>query len=69
MEKGKTDKGALRELAEQFNMKTCAIVTLDDIIEFLHNRPIDGKIYIDDEMLDRVSEYWSQYGCTLKIQE
>ncbi|MHA1521149.1 MAG: orotate phosphoribosyltransferase [Promethearchaeota archaeon] len=64
MEKGRTDKGALSELAEQFSMKTCAIVTLDDIIEFLHNRPIDGKVYLDDEMLARVSEYRAQYGCT-----
>ncbi len=65
MEKGRTDKGALSELADQFSMKTCAIVTLDDIIEFLHNRSIDGKVYIDDEMLARVSEYRAQYGCTL----
>lgn len=64
MEKGKTDKGALKELAEQFNMKTCAIVTLDEIIEFLHNREIDNKILIDDQMLKNINKYRQKYGCT-----
>ncbi|WP_371804004.1 orotate phosphoribosyltransferase [Candidatus Lokiarchaeum ossiferum] len=63
MEKGKTEKGALVELADQFNMKTCAIVTLDEIIEHLHNNPIEGKVIIDDNMKQRIDEYRAIYGC------
>lgn len=64
-EKGRTDKGALRELAEQFHMKTCAIVTLDEIMEYLHNREINGRIYITDEILQKINEYREKYGCQL----
>ncbi|RLC55371.1 MAG: orotate phosphoribosyltransferase [Candidatus Cloacimonadota bacterium] len=63
MEKGRTEKGALKELADQFNMKTCAIVTLDEIVEYLYNREINGKIYITDEVLKEIQNYRAQYGC------
>jgi orotate phosphoribosyltransferase len=62
MEKGQSDRGALVELAEQYNMKTCAIVTLDEIVEHLLNRPIAGKIIIDDEMKSRIDDYREIYG-------
>ncbi|MHA2001648.1 MAG: orotate phosphoribosyltransferase [Promethearchaeota archaeon] len=62
MEKGKTDKGALSELHEEFDMKTCAIVTLDEIISYLHNKSIDGQILIDDDMKKRIEEYRNLYG-------
>ncbi|MHA1647198.1 MAG: orotate phosphoribosyltransferase, partial [Promethearchaeota archaeon] len=62
MEKGKTDKGALSELHEEFDMKTCAIVTLDEIISYLHNKSIDGQVLIDDDMKNRIEEYRALYG-------
>ena len=63
MEKGKTEKGALAELADQFNMKTCAIVTLDEIVEHLQTTSIDGEIIIDEEMKQRIDDYRAIYGC------
>ncbi len=62
MEKGLTEKNALKELRDQYNFKTCAIVTLDEIIEFLHNKEINGKVYIDDEMKGKIDEYRAKYG-------
>ena len=62
MEKGRTEKSALKELRDQYNIKTCAIVTLDEIIEFLHNKEINGKIYIDDNIKKKIDEYRAKYG-------
>jgi orotate phosphoribosyltransferase len=62
MEKGATDKGALAEIRESFGMKTFAIVTLEEIIEHLHNKNIDGKVVLDDTIKKRIDEYRIQYG-------
>lgn len=62
MEKGRTQKSALKEIRDQYNIRTCAIVTLDEIIEFLHNQDINGKVYIDDEMKQNIDEYRAKYG-------
>ncbi|MHA1721435.1 MAG: orotate phosphoribosyltransferase, partial [Promethearchaeota archaeon] len=58
----RTEKSALKELRDQYNIKTCAIVTLDEIIEFLHNKEINGKIYIDDNIKKKIDEYRAKYG-------
>ena len=62
MEKGRSQKNALKEIRDQYNIKTCAIVTLDEIIEFLHNKEINGKVYIDDEMKHKIDDYRAKYG-------
>ena len=38
------------------------IVTVREIISFLHNREIDGKVYIDDAMKARMEAYLAEYG-------
>ena len=62
MEKGKGEKTALKELEETFNFETCAIVTMEEVVEYLHNRSIDGVIYIDDEMRASIKAYYEIYG-------
>ncbi len=62
MEKGQTDKSALTELSEEFGISTIAIVNLDEIVECLYNKPIDGQIIINDEIKSRIDEYRSLYG-------
>ena len=62
MEKGSGEKSALMEIRETFGMKTFAIVTLQDIIAFLHGRDIDGKIIIDNAMLAKINRYRQEYG-------
>ncbi|MCT4542281.1 MAG: orotate phosphoribosyltransferase [Vallitalea sp.] len=61
MEKGQGEVSALNELEEKFSMKTCAIVTMDEVVEHLYNKEINGKVLIDDEMKDRINEYYSIY--------
>jgi orotate phosphoribosyltransferase len=62
MEKGQNDVSALKELEQEFGLKTQAIVTMEEIIEYLHNRPIEGVVYIDDEIKGRIDEYYEIYG-------
>lgn len=61
-EKGKGEKSALQEIAENYGMKTCAIVTMKEVVEHLYNRPYKGKVIIDDELKGRIDEYYRQYG-------
>lgn len=62
MERGKGDKSALVELRDEFSIETFSIVTLDEIVNYLHNREIDGEIVLGDETLGRINEYRSIYG-------
>ncbi|MCC8122063.1 MAG: orotate phosphoribosyltransferase, partial [Oscillospiraceae bacterium] len=36
--------------------------TVREIITFLHNRPVDGRVYIDDATKARMEEYLAEYG-------
>ena len=49
------------EIKNEFGISVHSIVTVVDIIDYLHNREIDGKIYIDDEIKKRMDEYISKY--------
>lgn len=61
MEKGKGEKTAIQEVYEEFGIVTYPIVTVREIIDILHNNPVDGKIYIDDDMKARMEAYMEQY--------
>jgi orotate phosphoribosyltransferase len=61
MEKGQGEESALNELADKFNMKTCAIVTMDEVVEHLYNREINGQVLIDDEMKKSIEDYYNIY--------
>lgn len=62
MERGTGTKGALSELKDEFNIPAFSIVSLAEIIEHLHNRPVDGKVVLNDDILERIKEYRKLYG-------
>ena len=64
MERGSTSLSALAQLREEFGIRTCAIVTLDEIVTYLHNREIEEKIVLDEVLYDRICEYRKIYGAT-----
>ena len=51
-----------RKEAKDHGIAVYPIVTVREIIAFLHNREIDGKVYIDDEMKAKMEAYLEQYG-------
>jgi orotate phosphoribosyltransferase len=62
MERGTKNCSTLDELRQDYGIKVCPIVTVKEIISFLHNNPIDGKVYIDDDMKARMEAYLAEYG-------
>lgn len=62
MEKGKGEKSALEEIKELYGMETTAIVTMNEVIEHLYNRPYKGKIIIDDTIKAAIDAYYEIYG-------
>jgi orotate phosphoribosyltransferase len=64
MERGTSALSALAQIREEFGIRTAAIVTLDDIIGHLHNRPIGGKVVLDDAIYGRIIEYRRIYGAS-----
>lgn len=64
MERGKGDKGALQEIAEQYGLQTTAIVTMEEVVSHLHNRPYKGKVIIDDTLKEAIDAYYKQYGAS-----
>ncbi|MDY4720533.1 MAG: orotate phosphoribosyltransferase, partial [Clostridium paraputrificum] len=53
---------ALVELQEKYGFKACAIVTMEEVIEYLYNREVNGKVIINDEIKARIDSYYEQYG-------
>ena len=62
MERGTGSKGALSELRDEFSIPAFSIVSLAEIIEHLHNKEVDGKVILDDNILERINEYRKTYG-------
>lgn len=62
MEKGASNKSAFQELQEQYGLRTHAIVTMQEVVQHLHNNNINGKVIIDDEMKQKIEEYYKLYG-------
>ena len=62
MERGTRDCTTLDELREDCGIQVYPIVTIRDVIDCLHNQPVDGNLYIDDAMRRRMEDYLDQYG-------
>ncbi len=62
MERGTRDCSTLDELREDYGIQVCPIVTVREVMEYLHNRPVDGKVYIDDGTRGRMEDYLARYG-------
>jgi len=43
-------------------IRVYSIVNLDEVIEVLYNKPVEGNIYIDDEKMKIIKEYRATYG-------
>ena len=56
-ERGKGDKGALEEIKDLYGFDTAAIVSMDEIVDYLVERNV-----IDDELKSRIDAYYVEYG-------
>ena len=53
---------ALDEIREDYGFPTSAIVTMDEVQEYLYNRPIEGKVLIDKKIKKSLDSYYAEYG-------
>ena len=61
-ERGTGSCSALQELQEAYGIRVFPLVTVREIMAHLHNRPVDGRVYIDDATLAAMEGYLAQYG-------
>ena len=62
IERGQGEKSALTEFSEKNVLKTTAIVTMEEVVEHLYNKPYKGKVIIDDKLKAAIEAYYDQYG-------
>ena len=63
MERGlDTEKSALEEIKDKYGFDANAIVTMEEVVSCLYNKPYHGTIYIDDELKASIDAYYEQYG-------
>ena len=62
MERGQGTKSALAEIQERYGLQTSAIVTMEEVVEHLYDRPYKGRVIIDDAMKAAIDAYYEQYG-------
>ena len=54
---------ALDEIKENYGFDARAIVTMEEVVEHLHNRECQGRVVIDDTIKAAIDAYYEQYGC------
>lgn len=65
MERGlDSEKSALAEIREKYGFDADAIVTMEEVVEFLYNKPYKGSVYIDDTLKGAIDTYYEQYGAS-----
>lgn len=62
MEKNNEGKNALKAIEDDFGIPMFTIVNLDEVIEALYNKKVNGKVYIDDKMMEVIRKYRAEYG-------
>ena len=56
------EKSALEEIKETYGFDANAIVSMEEVVEYLYNKEVDGKVVIDDEIKAAIDAYYEQYG-------
>jgi orotate phosphoribosyltransferase len=62
MERGSGELNALGELRQLLGAPAFAIVTIDEVTQWLRGRKVDGRVVLDQDTYQRVQEYRREYG-------
>lgn len=55
-------KSALDEVSETYGFPASAIVTMEEVVEALYNKPVNGQVVIDDQIKAAIDTYYETYG-------
>ena len=62
-EKGQeSDGSALDEIRDRYGFEAKAIVTMQEVVEHLYNKPIDGEVILGKDIKKAIDEYYKEYG-------
>ncbi len=53
---------ALDEIKERYGFDAHAIVSMDEVVEHLYNKPYNGEVLIDGTLKAAIDTYYEQYG-------
>lgn len=53
---------ALEEIEERYGFPANAIVSMEEVVEYLYNKNRNGKVIIDDSLKSKIDAYYEQYG-------
>ncbi len=56
------EKSALSQIKDKYGFDANAIVSMKEVVEYLYNKPCNGKIIIDDTLKSAIDAYYEQYG-------
>jgi orotate phosphoribosyltransferase len=62
MERGTGTGSALSEISREFDMPAHSIVNVEQVMEYLRGREIDGQVVLDEAAYERMQQYRAQYG-------
>ena len=57
-----SDRSALSVISERFGFPVKSIVTMADVVEVLYNKPVNGKVLIDEARKEAIDAYYEEYG-------
>lgn len=61
-EKGEGEKGAITGFTEKYSIPVFSIIDVYEVLEILHNREVDGVVYLGDDEKAKMQEYLSEFG-------
>ncbi|MFH1545050.1 MAG: orotate phosphoribosyltransferase [archaeon] len=61
-EVGVEGSSAIKEFEKKHGIPVKSVVNIREIIEFLHNKEINGKVYVNDEVKKEMEAYLEKYG-------
>lgn len=61
-ERGRGAKTTLAELRDELGVRVHPIVTIRELVEYLHGRELDGRVVLDDRQRAAIESYLSEHG-------
>ncbi len=60
-------RSAIDEFVEETGVEVHAITDIKSVFQHLHNRDVDGKVYVDDKIYKAYEDYMKKYGAVSTI--
>lgn len=64
MERGSGPQNALAEIRDSYELCAFSIVDIEEVMDYLRGREIDGRVVLTQELWEKMREYRDHYGGT-----